>query len=221
MQLWTTVGLIAMLAASPGRAIAQSGLPGTWQTSVHFTAGVAIKSMNWDSTHGYMSGAGRLTETVYGTGNRPVELAGGFELRKNHIAIQGNVGAASVRVQLDGPEQSYSGRPYHPGRYWEYRAWQIEGVFLYFPRAASTSRVAPCFSAGLGFLTTSGDASVRGGSISYGGVVRISVSKRLAIDGGVRAQYQRYDGFPLLPPVVTPTLTFTPVALTIGARLKL
>jgi opacity protein-like surface antigen len=218
------MALLAMLAAMTcpsARLSAQEGKRGGWAASVHVDVGISATKTNWSLSHPLHSGQRVLWETLRGDGNRPPGTSVGVEFRKDHVAFQGSVGLTSSRLELVSIDENITGLPYEIGRVWEFTTRHLEAAFEYFPSARAGAAVVPLLSGGLGYVGTSGDASMSGGSFSLGGGVRIAISRGVSIDAAVRGRYVRYSGFPLLEPIMAPDLTLTTLSPTVGLRVRI
>jgi hypothetical protein len=195
--------------------------PGTWRLSLHVDAGMSLTRTDWTIAHPVYTGSGRITERIYGTGNRPASVRGGVEFRKDHVAVQANVVVMSSRLTLVDADASITGVEYELGREWEFRAWRVEGAFVFFPLDERTTKAAPWLSAGAGFVSTSGDTKMSGYSFAAGCGLRYPVAGHLDVEGAIRGQYLRFGNFDLQPPSMTPDLVLKPLALTFGLRIEL
>ena len=220
---WGLAGLIVILLALPSAGFCQQhDTPQGWTTSVLVDVGVSATGTNWSLSHPLHEGSQVLWETIDGSGNRPKVVRAGVEFRKRHVAIQGALGMMlSSRLELTSAQPNLTGLPYEIGRTWSFSTYQLEGAALYFPIVRDGGKVVPYLSAGIGYLGTSGDLSINGGFFSFGGGVRLPVTRRVDIDAGLRFLHSKYTDFPLLEPMMTPTLTLTPLAATIGMRFRL
>jgi opacity protein-like surface antigen len=191
------------------QASAQDGSGAPWRWSARLSAALPLGKTDWSISHPTYSGAGVTWETFRGTFRQRVQLQASLELRRAHIGIRGMLGLLPQEFTQESPVQHKDFRLLLAG---------LSAVL--YPTPGSGGRLDPYVAAGVGGLKALGDMDNTGFFLTGAAGVRIGLTPRVALDGGVQVQRLKYTQIGLTSTIAKDVRT-NPASVFLGAGIGL
>jgi opacity protein-like surface antigen len=190
-----------------GEVSAQAEFERFWTWSAQMAVSFVLTNTDWSISHPTYSGGGVTWETFDGTFEQRVHLQGSLELRRKYVAFRGTVGFLPQRFTQLAPAQDKELKLVMGGL-----------AAVVYPTAGSVSRFEPYAAAGVGVQKATGDMTNGGFYLSGAAGIRLALTARLALDGGLQIHRLKYTQIELTSQIAKDVATY-PVAVFLGARI--